>query len=148
MDEVRDRRLPEIDKVEREVTARLKREINYWDHRAEDLKAKERAGKQTRLSAGQASEARANELVGSSAAAPFRACPRTRNHGLASAGPRRCRRRPWRTVCEMRSPDWYPAIIGFARSHGRGTRAEVERLAMEAVTAAAEHASLATNLAT
>ena len=60
--EVRTRRLPEIDKVEREVTARLKKEINHWDHRAEDLKARERAGKQTRLSAGQA-EARANELA-------------------------------------------------------------------------------------
>ena len=62
VDEVRDRRLPEIDKVEREVTARLKKEINYWDHRTEDLKAQERAGKKTRLSAGQA-EARANELA-------------------------------------------------------------------------------------
>ncbi len=62
VEEVRDRRLPEVDKVEREVTARLKKEINYWDHRAEDLKAQERAGKQTRLSAGQA-EARANDLA-------------------------------------------------------------------------------------
>ena len=62
VDEVRDRRLPEIDKVEREVTARLKKEINYWDHRAEDLKAREQVGKQTRLSAGQA-EARANDLA-------------------------------------------------------------------------------------
>ena len=62
VEEVRARRLPEIDKVEREVTARLKKEINYWDHRAEELKAKEHAGKQTRLSAGQA-EARANDLA-------------------------------------------------------------------------------------
>ena len=62
VEEVRDRRLPEIDKVEREVTARLKKEINYWDHRAEDLKAQERAGKQTRLSAGQA-QARGNDLA-------------------------------------------------------------------------------------
>ena len=62
VEEVRDRRLPEIDKVEREVTERLKKEINYWDHRAEDLKAQEQSGKQTRLSAGQA-EARANDLA-------------------------------------------------------------------------------------
>jgi superfamily II DNA or RNA helicase len=61
VEEVRARRLPEIDKVEREVTARLKKEINYWDHRAQDLKAQERAGRQTRLSASQA-EARANDL--------------------------------------------------------------------------------------
>ena len=62
VEEVRDRRLPEVDKVEREVTARLKKEINYWDHRTEDLKAQERAGRRTRLSAGQA-EARANNLA-------------------------------------------------------------------------------------
>jgi len=60
--EVRLRLLPEIDKVEREVTARLKKEINYWDHRAQDLKAQEQAGRRTRLSAAQAG-ARANDLA-------------------------------------------------------------------------------------
>jgi hypothetical protein len=34
-----------VDKVEREVTSRLRKEINYWDHRAEDLKLQEKAGK-------------------------------------------------------------------------------------------------------
>ena len=62
VDEIRRRRLPEIDKVEREVTSRLKKEINYWDHRAEDLKAQERAGRRTRLSADQAT-ARADDLA-------------------------------------------------------------------------------------
>jgi hypothetical protein len=62
VEEVRLRRLPEIDKVEREVTARLKKEINYWDHRAQDLKAQEQAGRRTRLSASQAA-ARANDLA-------------------------------------------------------------------------------------
>ena len=62
VEEVRARRLPEIDKVEREVTVRLKKEMNYWDHRAEDLKVRERAGRHTRLSAGQAA-ARANDLA-------------------------------------------------------------------------------------
>lgn len=47
--EVKARRLPEIDKVEREVTARLKKEINYWDSRAFELKEEEKAGKKTRL---------------------------------------------------------------------------------------------------
>ena len=51
LSEVRDRRLPEIDKVEREVKARLQREIHFWDGRAEELKAQERAGEQTRLPA-------------------------------------------------------------------------------------------------
>ena len=45
VEEVRARRLAQIDKVEREVQARLKREINYWDRRAEVLKDQERAGK-------------------------------------------------------------------------------------------------------
>ena len=62
VDEVRTRRLPEIDKVETEVTARLKKEINYWDHRAQDLMAKEQAGKKTRLSSANA-QARANDLA-------------------------------------------------------------------------------------
>ena len=47
--EVKARRLPEIEKVEREVHARLKKEINYWDARAFDLKEQERAGRKTRL---------------------------------------------------------------------------------------------------
>ena len=59
---MRNRRLPEIEKVEREVTIRLKKEINYWDHRAQNLKVREQAGKKTRLSASQA-EVRANELA-------------------------------------------------------------------------------------
>ena len=60
--ELKARRLPEIDKVEQEVTARLKKEINHWDHRAEDLKAQERAGRKTRLSSANAA-ARADELA-------------------------------------------------------------------------------------
>ena len=47
--DVRVRRLPEIDKVEHEVKARLKKEINYWDARAFELKEEEKAGKKTRL---------------------------------------------------------------------------------------------------
>ena len=47
--EVKARRLPEIDKVEQEVKARLKKEINYWDSRAFELQEEEKAGKKTRL---------------------------------------------------------------------------------------------------
>lgn len=47
--EVKARRLPEITKVEREVKARLAKEINYWDNRAAELREEERAGKKTRL---------------------------------------------------------------------------------------------------
>ena len=47
--EVKNRRLPNIDKVEREVESRLKQEINYWDNRAAVLKDEEKAGKKTRI---------------------------------------------------------------------------------------------------
>ena len=60
--EVKAHRLPLIDKVEQEVKVRLLKEINYWDHRAEDLKAKERAGKKTRLPASEAQK-RAERLA-------------------------------------------------------------------------------------
>jgi superfamily II DNA or RNA helicase len=50
----RERRLAEIDRVEGEVKARLKREVNYWDGRAEELMLKEQAGKGGRLNSGNA----------------------------------------------------------------------------------------------
>jgi hypothetical protein len=63
VEEVRARRLPEIAKVENEVQGRLKREIIYWDNRAEDLRAQERAGRAGgRLNTRQA-QARAQELA-------------------------------------------------------------------------------------
>jgi hypothetical protein len=60
--EVKARRLPEIEKVEQEVRARLKKEINYWDSRAFELKQEERAGKKTRLS-WQNAQRRAEDLA-------------------------------------------------------------------------------------
>jgi superfamily II DNA or RNA helicase len=60
--EVKARRLPEIDKVEQEVRARLKKEVNYWDARAFELKEEERAGKKTRLN-WQNAERRAEDLA-------------------------------------------------------------------------------------
>jgi len=47
--EVKARRLPEVEKTEREVQARLKKEINFWDSRAVELKEEAKAGKKTRL---------------------------------------------------------------------------------------------------
>ena len=47
--EVKARRIPEVAKTEREVQARLKKEINYWDSRAFELQEQEKAGKKTRL---------------------------------------------------------------------------------------------------
>jgi hypothetical protein len=60
--EVKRRRLAEIDKVEREVRARLNREINCWDARAARLREEERAGKEQRINASHA-EATAQRLV-------------------------------------------------------------------------------------
>ncbi|MCC6523418.1 MAG: DUF3883 domain-containing protein [Polyangiaceae bacterium] len=61
MDEVKRLRLPLIAKIEAEVKARLMKEIRYWDARAEELRARERAGKKTKLPA-QDAESRANRL--------------------------------------------------------------------------------------
>jgi hypothetical protein len=62
LEEVRTRRIAEIDKVEREVRARLSREINYWDARAARLREEERAGKDQRINA-QNAESTAARLV-------------------------------------------------------------------------------------
>jgi hypothetical protein len=48
-DEVKHRKEALIDKTLAAVKERLTTEINYWDHRAEDLKAQEAAGKQPRM---------------------------------------------------------------------------------------------------
>lgn len=45
LSEVRSRKLELIVKTEAAVKERLTKEISYWDHRAEDLKAQEQAGK-------------------------------------------------------------------------------------------------------
>ncbi len=60
--EVKERRLTEIEKTEHEVQARLKKEINYWDSRAAELREQEKAGKKTRLSSENA-QRRAEDLA-------------------------------------------------------------------------------------
>lgn len=47
--EIKARRLPEVEKTEQEVQARLKKEINHWDSRAAELREEANAGKKTRL---------------------------------------------------------------------------------------------------
>ena len=60
--EVRDAKLALLDKTEAAVKDRLTKEINYWDHRAEELKMQEEAGRPgIRLSSGEARR-RADEL--------------------------------------------------------------------------------------
>ena len=59
--EVKARKETLIDKTMAAVKDRLTKEINYWDHRAEELKAQELAGKTPRLNSGKARQ-RADEL--------------------------------------------------------------------------------------
>jgi SNF2 family DNA or RNA helicase len=60
--EVRARKLELLDKTEAAVRDRLTKEINYWDHRAEQLKEQERAGRpNARLNSAEARK-RADEL--------------------------------------------------------------------------------------
>jgi superfamily II DNA or RNA helicase len=60
--EVRDRRRAWIDKARAAVKDRLTKEIGYWDHRAQDLKLQEQAGKpNARLNSQEASR-RADDL--------------------------------------------------------------------------------------
>ena len=59
---VRGQRLKQVEKTKQQVKARLTKEIIYWDRRAQDLKDKEQAGKQTRLPAKVAQD-RADKLA-------------------------------------------------------------------------------------
>lgn len=55
LEEIRSRKLKLIDKTEAAVKDRLTKEISYWDHRAEELKLQEQAGKpNARLNSGEA----------------------------------------------------------------------------------------------
>ncbi len=64
LQEVRGRRVEWIDKTRAAVQDRLTKEINYWDHRAEELKLQEQAGKiNARLNSLEARR-RADELQG------------------------------------------------------------------------------------
>jgi len=60
-DEVRRRKEELVDKTIAAVKDRLTKEINYWDHRANELKAQELAGRQPRMNSGRARQ-RADEL--------------------------------------------------------------------------------------
>ena len=62
--EVRGRTVSRIEKTEAAVKDRLTKEINYWDHRAEELRLQERAGKpNAKLNSGEARK-RADALQG------------------------------------------------------------------------------------
>ncbi len=60
--EVRNRKLELAEKTEVAVKERLTKEINYWDHRAQDLKAQEQAGKPNARLNSQEAQRRADNL--------------------------------------------------------------------------------------
>jgi len=62
--EVRDRRFAWIDKARAAVKDRLTKEIGYWDHRAEELKIHEQAGRPNARVNSQEARRRADELQG------------------------------------------------------------------------------------
>ncbi len=61
--EVRERVIDQVDRTMAAVKSRLTQQIVYWDHRAEELKARELAGKTGTLNSGRARQ-RADELQG------------------------------------------------------------------------------------
>ena len=64
LQEVRGRRLEWIEKTRAAVKDRLTKEINYWDHRAEELKLQEQAGKVNARLNSQEARRRADDLQG------------------------------------------------------------------------------------
>jgi hypothetical protein len=62
--EVRDRRSAWIEKARAAVKDRLTKEIGYWDHRAEELKAQEQAGRPNARLNSQEARRRADDLQG------------------------------------------------------------------------------------
>jgi hypothetical protein len=64
LQKVRGRRLEWIEKTRAAVKDRLTKEINYWDHRAEELKLQEQAGKVNARLNSQEARRRADDLQG------------------------------------------------------------------------------------
>lgn len=131
VDEVKRRRFPLIDKVEQQVKARLLKEINHWDRRAQDLKAQEAAGKQTKLPWNKAQEraerlsdrleARLRALKDERAILPEP--PRVVGGALIVPGG---------LLRKLHAP----AVANWADSADALERSEVERIAVDAVMAA------------
>ena len=62
--EVRDRRVEWVTKTRAAVMERLTKEINYWDHRAAELQAREEAGQQKMRLVSQEARRKADDLQG------------------------------------------------------------------------------------
>ena len=132
-EEVRARRLPEVDRVEAQVTARLKREIVFWDNRALRLRDDERAGKAAGPVSAARAGARADELADR---LERRRATLSRERDLAPLPPvirGRALVVPIGLLRRLAIPERTRLEVRETTPEGR---AEVERLAMEAVMAA------------
>ena len=130
LNEVRARRVAEIDKVEREVRDRLSREINHWDNRAARLREEERAGKDQRINA-QNAETTAQRLV---ERLHKRQSELDRERQIAALSPVLKGAALIIPIGLLQKPVANQPATGFAEDPIK--RAETERLAMEAVMAA------------
>lgn len=132
--EVRDRTVDRLDRTLRAVRERLTREIAFWDNRAEELKARELAGKASRggLNSGRARQrcetlqARLKQRTEELEQERHLASAPPVIHGGALVVPRGLLSKLGMLPAQS-EPD--PAILGF-------TRDEIERLAVDAVLAA------------
>ena len=131
--EVKRRRIAEIDKVEREVRARLTREINYWDARAARLREEERAGKEQRINASNA-EATAQRLVERLHKRQEELVRERQITALPPVMKGAALIIPKGPLLARSKPAGARVLAGFAED--ASSRAEVERLAMDAVMAA------------
>ena len=135
LDEVRTHRLATVAKVEREVKARLTREINYWDSRAHRLREEERAGKDQRLNA-----TRAEQTAETLADRLQKRLAELDRERQISALPPLARGGalivPIGLLRRLSGPEEADGVAEPDRSDDAVARAVIERLAMEAVMAA------------
>ena len=128
--EVRERRLPKLDKIESAVKERMRREIAHLQHRALELEAEERAGRRPRL----ASENVLRQCEAMSDRLALRLADIARQRDIAPLPPEVCAAAlvvPASSVREAEAQRWPASRI--ADRADAGTRAEVEAKAMRVV---------------
>jgi superfamily II DNA or RNA helicase len=135
LEEVRERRVAHVAKVEREVKARLTREIAYWDSRAHRLREEERAGRKQRLNAGNAA-ANAETLAGRM---ETRLAELDRERQISALPPLARGGAlivPIGLLRKLEAPAPADGVAAPDLSRDAAARAMIEQLAMEAVMAA------------
>ena len=130
--EVRDRKLELVTKTEAAVKDRLTKEITYWDHRAEELKLQEQAGKAQRQAQLRRSAQTRRSAAGPVAKTARRTETRSPDFTAAARGPRRLaggahRLDPghdWERIAHANSTGGYPSERCPCPCHRHGRRAQ------------------------